>query len=84
MLPTVTVNDQKCADPLSCRKCLLICPTHVLGLGTDVPIRKFRETDPEHFIVRGVRVDKCTGCLDCVTVCPQNAIQVSFSGGGAR
>jgi NAD-dependent dihydropyrimidine dehydrogenase PreA subunit len=31
-----------------------------------------------------VRVDKCTGCLDCVEVCPQNAIQVSFSGGSAR
>jgi ferredoxin len=84
MLPTVTVDDQKCAYPLSCRKCLLICPTHVLGLGTDVAIQKFRETDPEHFVVRGVRIDKCTGCLDCVEVCPQNAIQVSFSGGSAR
>jgi ferredoxin len=84
MLPIVTVDDQKCADPLSCRKCLLICPTRVLGLGTDVPVQKYRETDPEHFVVRGVRVDKCTGCLDCVEVCPQNAIQVSFSGGSAR
>jgi NADH-quinone oxidoreductase subunit I len=84
MLPTVAVDDQKCADPLSCRKCLLICPTHVLGLGTDVAVQKFRETDLEHFVVRGVRLDKCTGCLDCVEVCPQNAIQVSFSGGSAR
>ena len=81
MLPTITVDYKKCKEPLSCRKCLLICSEHVLGLGTDVPPKKFRETDPEHFIVAGVRFDKCTGCMDCVEVCPQNAIQVSFSGG---
>lgn len=81
MLPTIIVDYEKCTDPLSCRKCLLICPTHVLGLGTDVPVKKYQETDPGHFIVAGVRFDKCTGCMDCVKVCPQNAIQVSFSGG---
>jgi NADH-quinone oxidoreductase subunit I len=81
MLATITIDDEKCKDPLSCRKCLVICPMHVLGLGTNVPTRKFQETDPEHFIVRGVRLEKCTGCMDCVEVCPQNAIQVSFSGG---
>jgi len=81
MLPTITVDYNKCKDPLSCRKCLLICPTHVLGLGTDVPVVKYRETDTEHFIVAGVRFDKCTGCMDCIKVCPQGAIQVSFSGG---
>lgn len=81
MLPTITVDYKKCKDPLSCRKCLLICPMQVLGLGTDVPVVKYGETDPEHFIVAGVRFDKCTGCMDCVKVCPQGAIQVSFSGG---
>ena len=83
MLATITVDDTRCPDPLSCRKCLLICPTHVLGLGTDIGVQKFRETDPEHFIVRGVRFDRCSGCMDCVQVCPQSAIQVSFSQGGA-
>jgi NAD-dependent dihydropyrimidine dehydrogenase PreA subunit len=28
--------------------------------------------------VAGVRFEKCTGCMDCVNTCPQNAIQVSF------
>lgn len=81
MLPTITFNHKKCTDPLSCRKCLLACPTHVLGLGTDVPAKKYRETDPKNFIVAGVRFDKCTGCMDCVEVCPKGALQVSFSGG---
>jgi NADH-quinone oxidoreductase subunit I len=81
MLPTISVDDEKCKEPLSCRKCLLICPMHVLGLGTDVPPQKFQETDTGHFILRGVHFDKCTGCMDCVEVCPQSAIQVSFDGG---
>ena len=78
MLPTITVDDKKCNDPLACRKCLLICPAHVLGTGTKVGPRKFQEIDPSQFIVAGVRFEKCTGCMDCVNVCPKNAIQVSF------
>lgn len=78
MLPTITVDDKKCHDPLDCSKCLLICPTHVLGLGTKVGPRKFQEIDPSQFIVAGVRFEKCTVCMDCVNVCPKSAIQVSF------
>ena len=81
MLPTITVDDDKCPDPLSCRKCLLVCPNYVLGLGTDVPVEKYRETDREHFVVRGVRFERCTGCMDCVNVCPHDAIRVTLSGG---
>ncbi len=84
MLPTIAVTDEKCPDPLSCRKCLLVCSGHVLGLGTDVGVQKFRETDPGHFVVRGVRVDLCTACLDCVEICPQDAIRVIFNEGGAE
>ncbi len=78
MLPTITVDDKKCTDPLSCRKCLLICPTHVLGLGTKVGPQKFREIDSNQFIVAGVRFERCAVCMDCVNICPKNAIQVSF------
>jgi NAD-dependent dihydropyrimidine dehydrogenase PreA subunit len=78
MLPTITVDEKKCPYPLNCRKCLLICPTHVLGLGTRVGPRKFKEIDKDQFLVAGVRFEKCSGCMDCVKVCPQNAIQVTF------
>jgi len=78
MLPTIAVDDKKCHDPLSCRKCLLICPAHVLGIGTTVGPRKFQEIDPSQFVVSGVRFDKCTGCLECVNICPEGAIHVSF------
>ena len=78
MLPTITVDDKKCQDPLVCRKCLLICPTHVLGVGTKVGPRKFQEIDCNQFIVAGVRFEKCTACMDCVNACPKSAIQVKF------
>ena len=78
MLATITVDDEKCNDSISCRQCLLICPSHALGLGTSVGPGKFKEIEPKYFILRGVRFDKCTGCMECVEVCPKNAIQVSF------
>ena len=81
MLPTIHVDDAKCPDPLSCRKCLLACPTRVLGLGTDVAPEKYRETDAEHFIVRGVHYQACSACMICAEVCPNGAIQVIVDGG---
>jgi ferredoxin len=82
-LPTILVDDEKCPDPLSCRKCLLACPTRVLGLGTSVGPEKFKQIDPGFFVVRGVRYQFCTGCDKCVEVCPTHAIQISFDGGEA-
>lgn len=81
LLPTIQVDDSKCSNPLSCRLCLLACPTRVLGLGTNVAPQKYRETDPSHFVVRGVRYQFCTACNKCVEVCPHGAIAVSFDGG---
>jgi NADH-quinone oxidoreductase subunit I len=81
MLPTISINDNKCQDPLVCRKCLLVCPTRILGLGTSVGPQKYRETDPSRFIVRGVRYQFCTMCMKCVDVCPHDAIKVSLDQG---
>lgn len=81
MLPTISVDDSKCENPLDCRMCLLACPTRVLGLGTNVGPQKYRETDPSHFVVRGVRHQFCTMCMKCVDVCPQDAIRVSLDQG---
>ena len=82
-LAHILLDDDKCRDPLSCRRCLLVCPTSVLGLGTSVGPEKYKEIDPRHFIVRGVRDQFCTGCLKCVEVCPTDAIRISFDGSQA-
>jgi NADH-quinone oxidoreductase subunit I len=81
MLPEILVDDAKCPNPLACRKCLLICPTRVLGLGTKVGPQKYREIDPSHFVVRGVRYQHCTICMKCVEVCPEGAIQIAYPAG---
>ena len=83
MLPIINVDDDKCPDPLGCRKCLLACPTLVLGLGTNVAPTKYQETEPSHFIVRGVRFQVCTACMKCVEICPNGAIQVALDRGVA-
>ena len=67
MLPTITIDDKRCNDPLSCRKCLLACPAHVLGLGTKVGPQKFQEIDPSQFTVSGVRFEKWYGEKDLYT-----------------
>jgi ferredoxin len=81
MLPTISVDDSKCHDPLTCRLCLLACPTRVLGLGTNVGPQKYRETEPSHFVVRGVRYQYCTMCMKCVDACPTDAIRISLDQG---
>jgi formate hydrogenlyase subunit 6/NADH:ubiquinone oxidoreductase subunit I len=81
MLPVIKVDDSTCGVALDCRLCLLACPTHVLGLGTNVGPQKYQETDPSHFIVRGVRFQLCTVCGKCEEVCPHGAIQVSVDQG---
>ena len=83
MLPVIHVDDSKCPDPLACRRCLLACPTRVLGLGTNVAPKKYQETEPSHYIVRGVRFQACTACMKCVAICPNGAIQVTADRGVA-
>jgi len=83
MLPVIQVEDAKCPDPLACRRCLLACPTRVLGLGTNVAPKKYQETEPSHYIVRGVRFQACTACMKCVAICPNGAIQVTVDRGVA-
>lgn len=81
MIPTIAVDDNKCQDPLVCRKCLLACPSRILGLGTNVGPRKYQETDPSHFVVRGVRYQLCTMCMKCVDACPRDAIRITLDQG---
>jgi len=82
-LPQILVDDERCRDPMVCRRCLRACPTRVLGLGTSVGPEKYKEINPRYFIVRSVRDQFCTACLKCVAVCPTDAIRVIFNGGEA-
>ena len=71
------IKVQQCADPLTCRKCLVICPTTVFIVGNTM-VYKFRETPKKEFKVYGRYYDRCTGCMECVKVCPEKAIQIEI------
>lgn len=72
------VNVKKCEDPLKCRKCLVICPTSVFIVGGTMTY-KFKETPSKEFKVYGRYYDRCTGCMECVKICPEKAIEVNIN-----
>ncbi|MCP4753565.1 MAG: 4Fe-4S dicluster domain-containing protein [Proteobacteria bacterium] len=80
IFPTITFDNQKCTVPFYCKKCLKACPTAVLTVAA-VKVEKGRETDPQDpgaYVMVARYQDKCTGCNDCIEICPEDAIKVEF------
>lgn len=77
MIPDIQIDYKKCKNPLKCRRCLQVCPSVVFQV-FPIKVEKFKETGPEDFRVAPLYTPECTGCMECVQVCPKNAIAVSF------
>jgi len=77
VLPTITIDHQKCTSPLECRACMIACPTAVL-VARPTKVEKFKEADPRDFRLYAAYRPACTGCFDCVRACPVGAIGVTF------
>ena len=65
---------------MDCRSAMFVtgdgpsaCPTGCLGLGTCVSVCKFDAIHVENGVAR-VDAEKCTGCMQCVAVCPRRVI----------
>ncbi|MBF7082746.1 4Fe-4S dicluster domain-containing protein [Desulfallas sp. Bu1-1] len=85
-IPKMTVDNQKCNVPLTCKKCLELCPQAVFALIT-LKYVKYVETninEPYAYAVRPMHRDKCTGCMECVNACPRDAITVQFGEGEVK
>jgi ferredoxin len=80
LLPEIRIDETKCTAPLDCRQCLLTCSLRVLSIHPKKYPQKFKELDPGDFKIVPFHQQFCTGCRDCVAVCPQNAIQLNFQG----
>ena len=79
-IPTITINHEKCTVPFACKKCLVACPTAVFAVAA-VKVEKGRETDPNDpgsFMLAVTHRDKCSGCDECIEVCPEDAIKIEF------
>jgi NADH-quinone oxidoreductase subunit I len=77
MIAQIGIDYTLCKDPLVCRRCLSVCPSVVFVCGP-TKIWKGRETDPSEYRIAGRYFDKCSGCGDCVKVCPTGAINLEF------
>ncbi|MEE9435934.1 MAG: 4Fe-4S dicluster domain-containing protein [Candidatus Adiutricales bacterium] len=76
----IELDAKKCTTPFDCKACLEVCPQSVFMV-TAVKVEKGRETDPKepgtYFLLTGHR-DKCTGCNDCIEICPVDAITITW------
>lgn len=78
--PKITIDRDKCTVPFLCKRCLQICP--MLVFDVDRPVdkeKRLEETDPRidgNYVLFATRYDKCTGCNQCIDVCPVDAIKI--------
>lgn len=78
--PNIEIDTTKCTTPFDCKLCIQACPQSVFFTHA-VKVERGRETDPKDpgaYILVPTYRDKCTGCMDCVEVCPVDAIKITF------
>ena len=78
--PMIEIDREKCTVPFLCKKCILSCSQVVFSVSA-VKVERGRETDPRepgsYRLGTGPRF-KCTGCNDCLDVCPVDAIAITW------
>ena len=75
----IDIDHSKCTTPFDCKKCLLNCTPAVMRVSV-VKMEKGKESDkkePGVYRLEPWLIDRCTGCMDCVNVCPVDAITVT-------
>jgi NADH-quinone oxidoreductase subunit I len=85
LAPQISVDYSRCTTPFDCKKCLHICAPAVLRLHT-IKVERGRETDkkePGAYRVEPFFRDRCSVCMECVKVCPVDAISVKVPKGVA-
>jgi len=79
MMPRIDIERGKCLTPFECKRCLQVCPQAVFVVAP-TKVERLKHTAPEDYEVQAVFRDKCTVCMDCVRVCPTDAIRVKVGG----
>ena len=81
----IEIDRSKCTTPFDCKKCLQVCPQAVFMV-LAVKVEKFKETDPKEpgsYLLWAHYIDKCSGCEECVRVCPEGAINLVLQEGSS-
>ena len=78
--PQIEINQETCTVPWLCKKCLLTCQQSVFEVRA-ITNERFKETDPRvpgnYRLAAGWRF-KCSGCNECLKVCPVDAITITW------
>lgn len=79
--PKITIDYSRCTIPFDCKLCLRTCPTSVFRVET-LKSERGKETnkkEPGAYKVEPWFRDRCTTCMDCVRVCPVDAITIKVA-----
>ena len=79
-IPKIEIDHSRCTVPFLCKKCLRICPQAVLLVDV-IKMERLRETDPKEpgtYRLRTESLYKCTGCNQCIEVCPVDALTITW------
>lgn len=74
-------------DPRACGLCLRACAPAVFLLHQTLGVKEDDPLDPQKWRITPYWLTLCSGCGECVAVCPQRAITVkhpSMNGGPPR
>lgn len=71
----INIDYTKCTSPLDCAKCMEVCPEAVF-VAKPAKIEKFKETPSSDYKLYSIYESLCTGCMDCVEVCPAGALEI--------
>ena len=78
--PKISIKSQKCPTPFACKMCLQICPGGVFIVTPNpMKIKKYKpldENEPKTYFLAPAVIGGCTGCMECVKICPNDAIKV--------
>jgi len=77
----ITIDYKRCGDgvgidPRECALCLRTCEPAVFLLHQTLGVKEEDPRDPKKWRVTALWPSLCTGCGECVAVCPQKAISV--------
>ncbi|MBN2326007.1 MAG: 4Fe-4S ferredoxin [Candidatus Omnitrophica bacterium] len=70
----ITVDSERCSDPLACRLCLDRCPDKVFAVFPN----KRRESGEAagDWTIIPIMTSQCSGCMQCLEFCTKRAIAV--------
>jgi NADH-quinone oxidoreductase subunit I len=80
LAPKIDIDYVKCKTPFDCKKCLVICPQAIFDVRPMMMKRgeELNKREPGTYKLFTAWRDRCTGCMDCVNICPVGALKITI------